>query len=308
MRIVMMGTGTFAEPTFRKLIANGENIVGLITQPERDAGQKRGSTRQTGEGMTTIATNANIPIFQPESINTPDSMARLAEFEADLLVVAAYGQILKPAVISTPKLGAINVHASLLPKYRGASPIAHAILNGETTTGVTIIRITPGLDAGEMLAQKALPIPPQMTTGEMEVVLGALGAEMCADVVTKLHHGPVTGISQDASLVTKAPKFTKEMGAIDWQKRPAEIVAHIYAMQPWPTAYTFYHRAGKPSVRVIVSQARVAEGESQAGQVIVSGVELLELQPAGKKKMTAAEFARGYPLTDGCHFGPEVKS
>src|SRR5262245_21482343 len=156
----MMGTGTFAEPTFEALLAAKENVVGLVTQPERDTGNKRGSTRQTGKGMAAIAAAAGVPFLQPESINIPEGVESLKAFAPDLLVVAAYGQILKPAVIEVPKRGAINVHASLLPKYRGAAPVAHAILNGETETGVTIIRITPGLDAGEMLAKGKLTILP----------------------------------------------------------------------------------------------------------------------------------------------------
>src|SRR5947209_7470898 len=166
MRIVMMGTGTFAEPTFEALLAAKENVVGLVTQPERDAGNKRGSTRQTGKGMATIAQAAGVTVAQPDSINTPDGLSLLRGFAPDLLVVAAYGQILKPDVIATPRLGAINVHASLLPMYRGAAPVAHAILNGETTTGVTILRVVPGLDAGEMLARESLDILPDETAGE----------------------------------------------------------------------------------------------------------------------------------------------
>jgi methionyl-tRNA formyltransferase len=304
MRIVMMGTGTFAEPTFQHLLAAGENVVGLVTQPDRDSGSKRGSTRQTGLGMASIAQAANIPVFQPESINTSDGLAGLAAFAPDLLVVAAYGQILKPAVIALPTHGAINVHASLLPKYRGASPIAHAILQGEIITGVTIIRITPGLDAGEMLAQTEVPIPPQTTTGTMEATLGPIGAKLCLEVIQRMKLGPVSGTVQETKLVTKAPKFTKEMGLIDWSLTPQMIVSHIYAMQPWPTAFTFFHRPDKPAIRVIVSEARVAD----SGPLCYRGVELLEVQPAGKKKMTATEFLRGYPLAPGCQFGPEVLS
>src|ERR671930_2388425 len=157
MRIVMMGTGTFAEPTFEALLsAFGPDVVGLVTQPERDAGNKRGSTRQTGKGMANIARSASsVAVLQPESINTPEGVAALRELRPDLLVVAAYGQILSKDVLAVPPLGGINVHASLLPKYRGAAPIAWAIYHGETRTGVTIIRMSTGLDAGDMLAQEA---------------------------------------------------------------------------------------------------------------------------------------------------------
>src|SRR5687768_10872240 len=175
MRIVMMGTGTFAEPTFEALLASGEAVVGLVTQPDRDAGNKRGSTRQTGKGMANLAREAGVPVAQPESINTPEGLTQLRAFAPELVVVAAYGQILKPDVIAVPPKGMMNVHASLLPKYRGAAPVAHAILNGETQTGVTILRIVPGLDAGDMLAKEAIDILPDETAGELESRLAPLG-------------------------------------------------------------------------------------------------------------------------------------
>ena len=308
----MMGTGTFAEPTFQALIAAGERVVGLVTQPERDGGNKRGSTRQTGLGMASIAASAGIPVIQPESINTPDGVAALGAFEPDLLVVAAYGQILKPDVIAAPKLGAINVHASLLPKYRGASPIAHAIRAGETVTGVTIIRISLGLDAGEMLRQEELAIHPNETTGELEARLAPLGARLCMDVIRAMKLGPVAGSPQDPALVTKAPKFKKEHGLIDWSKPATEIVNHIRAMQPWPTAYTFFLRPGHEPMRVIVSRAKALPGEGGDSGAMIDGLkiqtgdgllQLGEVQPAGKKKMTAAEFLRGHPAKPGYRLG-----
>ncbi len=312
MRIVMMGTGTFAEPTFQALIAAGERVVGLVTQPERDAGNKRGSTRQTGLGMASIAAAVGIPVIQPESINTPEGVAALRAFEPDLLVVAAYGQILKPEVIAAPKLGAINVHASLLPKYRGASPIAHAIRAGETVSGVTIIRITLGLDAGDMLKREALAIHPGETTGELEARLAPLGARLCLDVIRAMKLGPVAGEKQDPALVTTAPKFKKEHGLIDWSKPATEIVDHIRAVQPWPTAFTFFLRPGHEPMRVIISRATALPGETAEPGAVLDGLKLgtgagllqvEEIQPAGKKKMSAAEFLRGYPAKPGDRFG-----
>jgi methionyl-tRNA formyltransferase len=330
MRIVMMGTGTFAEPTFEALLAAGENVVGLVTQPERDTGRKGGSTRQTGKGMANIAREAGVPVAQPESVNTPEGLSQLRAFDPELLVVAAYGQILSRDVIAAPRHGAINVHASLLPKYRGASPVAHAILNGEARTGVTIIRITPGLDAGDMLAQEALDILPDETTGELEARLAPLGARLALDVVQRMKAGPVTGEKQDPSQVTKAPKLKKEHGLIDWSKPAQAIVNHVRAMQPWPTAYTFLHRSGKEPMRVII--CRVGEpsyrptfdpgpepgtvwGDSSEGAMGVecgmapgrTALQVFELQPAGKKRMTAGEFLRGHPIPDddGYRFGPE---
>ena len=160
MRIVMMGTGLFAEPTFDALLVGPDPVVGLVTQPDRDRGTVRGSTRQTGRGMKEIALAHGVPIFQPESINTPEGIAQLLEWRPDLLVVAAYGQILSRDVLAVPPNGGINVHGSLLPKYRGAAPIAWAILGGETETGVTIIRMSVALDAGDMLGRRPSPSAP----------------------------------------------------------------------------------------------------------------------------------------------------
>jgi len=325
MRIVMMGTGTFAEPTFEALLAAKEHVVGLVTQPDREAGNKRGSTRQTGKGMAAIAAAAGVPTLQPESINTPEGVATLKAWSPDLLVVAAYGQILKPAVIEVPKSGAINVHASLLPRYRGAAPVAHAILHGEAETGVTIIRITPGLDAGEMLAKGKLAIQADETAGELEARLAPLGAKLALGVIQRLKAGPVTGEKQDPALVTKAPKLTKEMGLIDWSQPAEKIARQVRAMQPWPTAYTFLHSPGKEPMRVQVIRVRrlgpvegLPRDRSAVGAAIEldparlavpvydgsSVLEVLELQPAGKKRMAAAEFLRGHPAVEGMRFGP----
>lgn len=347
MRIVMMGTGTFAEPTFEALLSDfpGE-VVGLVTQPERDAGNKRGSTRQTGKGMANIAREAttginpvarqsqneprglspwSVEIIQPDSINTPEGVAQLRALRPDLLVVAAYGQILSKDVLAVPTRGAINVHASLLPKYRGAAPVAYAILGGETQTGVTIIKITPGLDSGDMILQEATDILPNDTTGTLEARLAQLGARLAVDVVRKYRAGgPVEGVKQDPGLVTKAPKIKKEFGLIDWSKPADYICRFVRAMQPWPTAYTFLHRPGKEPMRVIVNKVKEwptpkeldwsTPGmiDSRAARLYcVAGwgvIEIAELQPAGKKKMTAEEFLRGYPVVEGMRFGPETLS
>ncbi|MGL6094766.1 MAG: methionyl-tRNA formyltransferase [Fimbriiglobus sp.] len=326
MRIVMMGTGVFAEPTFEALLAAGEQVVGLVTQPDRDPGRRTGATRQTGKGMATIAEAAGIPVASPDSINAPDGLAQLQAFAPDLMVVAAYGQILSPDVLGTPKLGAINVHASLLPKYRGASPVARAVLAGDAKTGVTIIRIVPGLDAGDMLAKTEVDILPDETAGELEARLAPVGAALCLDVVQKFQLGPVSGEPQDEALVTRAPKLKKADGLIDWSKPGSVIARHIRGMQPWPTPYTYYHRPGKDPIRVIVTKVRKfgllsditpnrgwigSLDEYDTGRLLVqvydgtSVLEVIELQPAGKSKMSAAEFLRGNPIADGSRFGPE---
>jgi methionyl-tRNA formyltransferase len=321
MRIVMMGTGTFAEPTFEALLAGPHPVVGLVTQPDRPVGEERGSTRQTGRGMKTMAVECNVPIFQPEKINTPEGVAFLQSLSPDLLVVAAYGQILSNEVLSSARLGGINVHASLLPKYRGAAPVAWAIYHGETETGVTIIRMTTGLDAGDMLAQEKLAIGPEETAGDLETRLAPLGAELAMRVLEQLADGVVAGVKQDRNLITKAPKLTKEQGLIDWTRAAREVCNQVRAMQPWPTAYTWWHREGKSAMRLMISRCKAHPDESAGAKPgacsirasesrlqVASGrgvVEVLELQPAGKRRMAAGEFLRGNSVREGDWFGAE---
>src|SRR5438132_1204350 len=241
----MMGTGTFAVPTLEAMLASPHPVVGLVTQPDRVAGQERGSTRQIGRSMKQIAQEKAIPVFQPESINTPEGVAGLQAFAPDLLVVAAYGQILSREVLSVPPQGGINVHASLLPKYRGAAPVAWAIYHGESRTGVTIIRMSVALDAGDMLAQEAIDIGLDETAGELENRLADLGARLATKVINQIAAGAAQGIKQDKTQATKAPKLTKEHGLIDWSRPARDVCNQIRAMQPWPTAYTFWHRHGE---------------------------------------------------------------
>jgi methionyl-tRNA formyltransferase len=319
MRLVMMGTGTFAEPTFEALLGSGHEVVGLVTQPDRTAGDKRGSTRQVGKGMKEIALERGIAVYQPESINTPEGVQQLQAWRPDLLVVAAYGQILSKDVLATAAHGGINVHASLLPKYRGAAPIAWAIYHGETETGVTIIRMSVQLDAGDMLAQEKLAIGPEETSGELEARLAPVGARLALAVVNQWAIGmPVPGMKQDKTLATKAPKLTKEHGLIDWTRPAPSVVNQIRAMHPWPTAYTYLHHGTQAPVRLIVHRAEPSDAAGgEPGSVhVVSGrfvasvvggeaVEIIEVQPAGKKRMPAAEFLRGHAI-DGARLGAEA--
>jgi methionyl-tRNA formyltransferase len=323
MRLVMMGTGTFAEPTFQALLAGPHPVVGLVTQPDRAIGQERGSTRQVGLGMKALALERNIPAYQPESINTPEGVAALRAWEPDLLVVAAYGQILSKDVLATTPHGGINIHASLLPKYRGAAPVAWAIYQGETRTGVTIIKMSVQLDAGDMVAQEALDIGPEETAGELEGRLAPLGARLALGVIDQINAGNTQAIKQDKTQATKAPKLTKEHGLIDWSRPAPAVCNQIRAMQPWPTAYTFWHRQGQEPLRVIIHRATGHESSVAAGLApgtlsarlenpvrlsVAAGpgteVEILELQPAGKRRMAAAEFVRGQRFQLGDAFGP----
>lgn len=319
MRIVMMGTGSFAEPTFRALLEGRHEVVGLVTQPDRHVGHERGSTRQSKLGMKELALERGLPVLQPESVNTPEGLVGLQSLRPDLLVVAAYGQILSHDVLGAAPRGGINVHASLLPKYRGAAPIAWAIYHGEPRTGVTIIRMSTQLDAGDILAQEAIDILPDETAGELEARLAPLGAGLAMKTLEQIEQGTTQGIKQDKALVTKAPKLTKEHGLIDWS-RPAVVVCnHVRAMQPWPTAYTYWLRPAGEPVRLIVCKAkpRTDRGDPQTPGTVVAApsgelqvltgdggvVELLEVQPAGKRRMASADFLRGHPISPGSRFG-----
>ncbi len=326
MRLVMMGTGLFAEPTFEALLVSSHTVVGLVTQPDRVAGAERGSTRQVGRGMKAIAQEHGVPVLQPESINTPEGVAALQALQPDLLVVGAYGQILSRDVLAVPPHGGINVHASLLPKYRGAAPIAWAIYHGETRTGVTIIKMSVSLDAGDMLAQEAIDIGPEETAGEVEYRLAPLGARLARQVIEQIQNGTAQGRKQDPSQVTKAPKLKKEHGLIDWSRSAEQVRNQIRAMQPWPTAYTFLHREEQPPIRVIVYRTGRAimmpcgpdsptpgsflSFEGSANLFVATGqhggLEVLELQPAGKRRVSAADFLRGHRLQKGDYFGPET--
>ena len=325
MRLVMMGTGSFAEPTFLRILESVHPVVGLVTQPDRTAGKERGSTRQARQGMKEIALERGISVLQPESINTPEGVDSLKTLKPDLLVVAAYGQILSKDVLAVPPLGGINVHASLLPKYRGAAPINWAIYHGETRTGVTIIRMSVSLDAGDILAQEEIDILPDETAGELEARLGPLGAKLAGETVDRLSQGPVKGTPQDKSQVTKAPKLTKEHGLIDWSRPALSVCNHIRAMQPWPTAYTYLHRPGQEPLRLIVQRARLGPYPFQSGKdpgarvfgsVLTDDahlwvraadgwIEISELQPAGKRRMSAQDFLRGNSLPPESGMGGE---
>ncbi len=318
MRLLMMGTGTFAAPTLEKLLGSGHQVVALVTQPDRAVGQQRGSTRLASPAMKNMALAHNIPVLQPESVNTPEGVAAVASLAPDLLVVAAYGQILSRDVLAAAAQGGINIHASLLPKYRGAAPIAWAIYHGETRTGVSIIRMSIHLDAGDVLCQGAIDILPDETAGELETRLGPLGASLALETVERIAAGPVTGLPQDKALVSRAPKLTKEHGLIDWTRPGRDVCNQIRAMSPWPMAYTFMHSTGQQPLRVIIhkaawrdhpsSHSRPGDIVSASGQLLVTAggatvVEILEVQPAGKRRMNAGEFLRGRHLTPGDRVG-----
>lgn len=311
-----MGTGEFALPALRALCDSPHTVVGLVTQPDRTG---RGHHQHVNP-LKESALERRLDVFQPERINTDESLERLRSFHADLFVVAAYGQILSSRLLAIPRLGAINLHGSLLPKYRGAAPVQYAVLNGETRTGVTIFQIEPKLDAGLILGRVETEIGPRETSGELLTRLAELAAPLTLEVIEALEHGTARPIPQDPAAVTLAPRIRKDMGLMDWSHPAERIGWHIRAMQPWPMPFTFLHQPGKTPLRMLVlavEPAGVQGPPSPPGTIVAAAngrlfvqardqaVELLELQPAGKRRMTAAEFLRGHSVRPGDRFGPD---
>jgi len=317
MRLLMMGTGPFALPTFRGLYQTRHSVVALVTGPVRT---HRGRPVEPVSPLREAAQEHGTPVFDPEDVNAPDSRARLAALAADLLVVCDYGQILAPATLAAARLGGINLHASLLPKYRGAAPINWALYHGETETGVTVIHITPQLDAGPSIAQARVAIGPDETAVELEARLAELGAGLICEAIDRLELGDVQPIAQDAALASKAPRLKKTDGAIDWTRPALAIKNQIRALEPWPKTYTFWHRSAAPPVRLIlgpVSVAATGAADSAPGTVLEAAGDRLviatgegvllpaAIQPAGKREMAVAEFLRGHHVRPGDRFGPE---
>ena len=265
LRVVMLGTGDFAVPTFERLCGSPHEVVALVTQPDKPQGRK-------GEILTSrikrAALDHGLRVEQPESINAPEGLALVTELAPDLLVTAAYGQILSADVLSIPRLGGINLHGSILPKYRGAAPVARAIQRGETETGVTVIRMTPRVDAGGMLSIARTPIGPDETAGEVEDRLAEIGAPLVVEAIEALVGGTATILPQDPSSATKAPKLKKEDGRVDWSQASTAIHNLVRAMQPWPVASTVWDRGSGTPVRLIVHETSVETGQGEPGRVI----------------------------------------
>jgi methionyl-tRNA formyltransferase len=319
----MLGTGPFAVPTLRALAATEHDVLLVVTRPPRG--------RQPSASPMQQAANAlGLEVWSPESVNLPDSVARLCELQADLLVVCDYGEILRPEALATTRLGGVNLHGSLLPKYRGAAPVQWAILNGELVTGVTAIQMTPGLDAGPSLCQVPTRIDPDEDAAALENRLADMGAEMVVGVVDQLAAGTAKPVPQDISLATKAPRLKKEHGAIDWQLSAEEIKNLVRGVRPWPRAYTFWHRAAGQPLRLNVDRVDIVSPEEieELGLALASAapgtalpiddrmlvttgddfVELQVVQPSGKRSMAAGDFLRGYRVQAGDRFGPESKA
>lgn len=308
MRIGFLGTGKLAQPVFAALCESPHQVVGLVTQPDRTG---RGH-HQHANPLKELAISRGIPVHQPEKIRAPESIGVLRDWQPELFVVAAYGQMLPKTVLEMPRFGCINVHASLLPKYRGATPIHTAILNGDAETGVTIIRLVKELDAGPMLGSVKTEMLPDETTGELEIRLADLAVSLTMQVVENLSAGTAMEVEQDHTQATHVGKLTKDDGWIDWNKSAVEIERHVRGMQPWPGAFATLLQAGRPPLRIKILVATPGDGFHDAAGVIAGitkdaivvqcghgDLTIHTLQPDGKRPMSAADFLRGHLVHSG---------
>ena len=309
MKSVYMGTPDFAVAPLEAIIAAGHEVTAVVTQPDKQKG--RGKEVQ----MTPVkecALKHGIPVFQPVKIKEPEAVKQLLEYEADIFVVAAFGQFLSEEILNMPRLGCVNIHASLLPKYRGAAPIQRVILEGEKETGVTIMQMAKGIDTGDMFLKKVVPIEPKETGESLHDKLMAAGAELIVEALPKIESGELIPEKQDDSLACHAEKLTKSMGLIDWKKEAVVIERWVRGLNSWPSAYTYFN--GKT---LKIWEADVVEGSvSKAPGTVIrvekdffdvaTGKDILRirsLQLEGKKRMDVRDFLLGYQIQAGILLG-----
>jgi methionyl-tRNA formyltransferase len=310
-RVIFMGTPNFAVPALKKL-HRAYQVVAVVTQPDRRGGRGRkliaSPVKQAAEAM-------NLPVLQPKTLRAPEVVEQLRAMTPDVIIVAAFGQILRANVLTLPPRGCLNIHASLLPRWRGAAPIAAAIRAGDTETGITLMKMDEGLDTGPMLAKRAIPITAQDTTASLTETLAHLGAELLAETLPGWLAGNITPTPQDDSLATLAPRIKKEEGLIDWGQSAIEIERHIRAFDPWPGAYTNWQ--GQP-LKVLSAEVSTHAGQGgdslKPGTVFSSGkavavatgqsaLILHHIQLAGKRAISAADFINGNPALIGDKLG-----
>ncbi len=302
MRIVYMGTPDFAVPALEKLAQSPDyTVAAVFTQPDKPKGRKM---VMTPPDVKVCAEKLGIPVFQPSSMRSEEAYNSLKELNPDVIVVAAYGQILPKAVLDLPKFGCVNIHGSLLPKYRGAAPIQQSVLDGEKVTGVTTMLMDVGLDTGDILLKAETEIGENETAGELFDRLAVLGGELIVETLDKLEKGEIIPQKQDDSLATHTSKITKELCPIDFNKSAFEVHNKVRGLNPWPVAVT--EIAGKT---VKVYSSRVSDMSGAAGTILSlkpfvvacgdKSVELIEIQPQGKKRMTAQAFLAGHKLNIG---------
>ena len=334
LRLVVMGTGPFAVPMFEALARSPHELAAVVTRPDRAAPGRRAPPNP----MRAAATAAGVPVLDPERVNDDDAVAALARLAPDLLVVCDYGQILSPRVLATAPLGGINLHGSLLPRHRGAAPIQWAILAGDPITGVSVIHMTPALDAGAVIVARAAPIYPGDTAPALEAHLAALGAGATLEALERLGAARALlepgeplqiGVPQDAAKATRAPRLSKADGVVDWSQPAVRIERMRRALEPWPRTTAFLARSGGDPLRLVLEDVAVdpdhaaaATGAApgtilaagEAGIVVACGggtaLAVRRVVPEGRRGMTAAEFLRGHPVLPGMRFdaAPRVQS
>jgi methionyl-tRNA formyltransferase len=311
VKVVFFGTPQFAVPTLAHLLASRHTICGVVTQPDRPRGRGQ---RVTDGPVKALAVARGVPVMQPERLRDAAAEAALARWQPDLGVVAAYGQIVPDSLLSIPRYGMINVHPSLLPKYRGAAPVHRAVIAGDTVTGVTIMRVVKALDSGPTFAREERPIGPDETSDEVERDLAERGAALLVAVADQIDQGTAHEEPQDHAHATYAPRLTKEEGLVDWSLPAAQIHNRVRGLYPWPHADT-YTEAG---ARLILMRTHVDTGdggdavpgtlvELTRDRIVVAaggGTRLcvLELQPEGKRPMPVRDFLAGRPLAPGTRF------
>ena len=305
MRIVFMGTPDFAVPSLHRLMEYGHEIVGVFTQPDKP---KNRGMKLIPTPVKALATEHNIPVYQPLSVKDEEVISQIRAMEPELLVVVAYGKILPKVLLDIPSVAAINVHSSLLPRYRGAAPINWAMVNGDPETGVTIMHMAKELDAGDIIDQVVTPIDSEETVGQLHDRLAQLGGELLVKVVADIAAGKAKRIPQDPEQVTYAPMLSRQLCPIDWTMSAKAIHNKVRGLVPWPATST--DAFSEEPVKVFAVQETGEKTGKAAGSVIAAGKEgidmacgdgmvlrILELQAPGSKRMAAADYLRGHPIT-----------
>jgi methionyl-tRNA formyltransferase len=309
MRVVFLGSGSFAIPSLEALLAAGHDVAAVVTQPDREKGRGRALAPPP---LKPVAAARGLKILQPRRVREPDSVAALQALAPEIQVVVAYGQILPRRVIDVAPRGTVNVHASLLPRYRGAAPVQWAIVNGEAETGVTTMLIDEGLDTGPLLLAEATPIGTEETADVLEARLALIGGDLLVRTLQGLREGAVVPRPQDAARATLAPLIKKEDGLIDWTLDAQAIARRVRGFHPWPGAHTLRQGHGLRVLRARAETARAAVpgtllAVDRDGLVVAAregtALRLLEVQPESRKPMPAAAYAAGARLAVGERFG-----